>query len=59
MESVDIFHLLWRSMNEKQKVECSNKLSLVTAIIIKGKCEQSVINRKKVEILPIILLFLP
>lgn len=46
-------------MNEKQKVECSNKLSLATIVIIEGKCEQSVINRKKVEILPIFLLFSP
>ncbi|APG72138.1 hypothetical protein LD731_09240 [Lactobacillus delbrueckii subsp. delbrueckii] len=47
MESVDIFHLLWRSMNEKQKVECSNKLSLATVIILYWKCEQSMTFSEK------------
>ncbi|MBT8934232.1 hypothetical protein BTI59_08070 [Lactobacillus delbrueckii subsp. bulgaricus] len=49
MESVDIFHLLWRSMNEKQKVECSNKLSLATLIILYWKCEQSMKFSEKIQ----------
>lgn len=34
-------------MNEKQKVECSNKLSLATVIILYWKCEQSMTFSEK------------
>ncbi|WP_259276228.1 hypothetical protein [Lactobacillus delbrueckii] len=49
MESVDIFHLLWRSMNEKQKVECSNKLSLAMVIMLYWKCEQSMTFSERIQ----------
>ena len=35
-------------MNEKQKVECSNKLSLATVIILYWKCEQSMKFSEKI-----------
>jgi hypothetical protein len=36
-------------MNEKQKVECSNKLSLATIIILYWKCEQSMTFSEKIQ----------
>ncbi|MGZ1085295.1 hypothetical protein ACXO1P_05530 [Lactobacillus delbrueckii subsp. bulgaricus] len=36
-------------MNEKQKVECSNKLSLATVIILYWKCEQSMKFSEKIQ----------
>jgi hypothetical protein len=36
-------------MNEKQKVECSNKLSLATVIILYWKCEQSMTFSEKIQ----------